>query len=75
MIKTLTKCGNSRALVIDKAILDLLNITDETPLEITTDGRMLMITPTLDTERRKKFSRALKRSDEKFGEAYKNLAK
>jgi antitoxin component of MazEF toxin-antitoxin module len=74
MIKTLTKCGNSRALVIDKAVLDLLNITDDTPLEISTDGKKLVIVPMPDAKRREKFSRALRRSDEKFGEAYKNLA-
>jgi antitoxin component of MazEF toxin-antitoxin module len=74
MIKTLTKCGNSSALVIDKAVLDLLKITDDTPLEISTDGKMLMIVPVPDGKCREKFSRALKRSDEKFGEAYKKLA-
>jgi antitoxin MazE len=74
MIKTLTKCGNSRALVIDKAILDLLKITDETPLEISTDGKKLMVVPMPDARRREKFRRVLKRSDEKFGDAYRNLA-
>ncbi|MDR0378915.1 MAG: AbrB/MazE/SpoVT family DNA-binding domain-containing protein [Candidatus Accumulibacter sp.] len=33
MIKTLTRHGNSYALVIDKPILELLNIAPETPLE------------------------------------------
>lgn len=74
MIKTLTKCGNSRALIIDKAVLDLLKITDDTPLEISTDGKKLVIVPMPDGKRREKFSRVLKRSDEKFGKAYRNLA-
>ncbi len=74
MIKTLTKCGNSRALIIDKGVLDLLKITDDTPLEISTDGKKLIIVPMPDAKRREKFSRVLKRSDEKFGKAYKNLA-
>jgi antitoxin component of MazEF toxin-antitoxin module len=39
MIKTLTKLGNSYALVIDKPILDLLKIRPDTPLEIATDGK------------------------------------
>src|SRR5689334_8805743 len=38
MVKKLTKHGNSYALVIDKPIMDILNITDDTPLNITTDG-------------------------------------
>jgi hypothetical protein len=37
MVKFLTKVGNSEAIVIDKAILSILKITSETPLEITTD--------------------------------------
>jgi antitoxin component of MazEF toxin-antitoxin module len=45
MTKTLTKHGNSLALIIDKPILDLLKIDAETPLEITTDGKRLMIAP------------------------------
>jgi len=45
MIKTLTKLGNSYALVIDKPILDLLNIRPDTPLTISTDGKALRIAP------------------------------
>ncbi|MHB1000027.1 MAG: AbrB/MazE/SpoVT family DNA-binding domain-containing protein [Armatimonadota bacterium] len=74
MIKRLTKCGNSKALVIDKAILDILKITDDTLLEISTDGKMLIIIPVTDANRKEKFTRALNHSDNKFGEAYKNLA-
>jgi antitoxin component of MazEF toxin-antitoxin module len=48
MVKKLTKVGNSLALVIDKSILDLLNITADTPLRVsTTNGRSLQITPDL----------------------------
>ena len=43
MVKTLTKHGNSLALVIDKPILDLLKIEADTPLSISTDGRCLII--------------------------------
>ena len=45
MIKTLTKHGNSYALVIDKPILDLLNIRPDTPLTISTDGKKLFVSP------------------------------
>jgi len=40
MIKRLAKHGNSLALVIDRAILDLLKIDLETPLDISTDGQV-----------------------------------
>ena len=46
MVKTLVKHGNSYALVIDKPILELLNISPDTPLEVsTTDGKTLTIKP------------------------------
>jgi antitoxin component of MazEF toxin-antitoxin module len=45
MIKTLTKFGDSYALVIDQSILDLLNIHPDTPLAISTDGEKLVIAP------------------------------
>ena len=49
MVKKLTKVGNSLALVIDKSILDLLNITADTPLKISTaNGRNLVVSPDLD---------------------------
>jgi antitoxin component of MazEF toxin-antitoxin module len=49
MVKTLVKHGNSYALVIDRPILELLNITPDTPLEVSTsDGQSLMVRPALD---------------------------
>lgn len=45
MKKKLVRHGNSRALVIDKAILELLKIDDDTELEVSTDGRSLTVTP------------------------------
>ncbi len=50
MIKTLTKHGNSLALVIDRAVLDLLRIDAETRLDISTDGQILIITPIPDRQ-------------------------
>jgi antitoxin component of MazEF toxin-antitoxin module len=50
MIKTLTKHGNSYALVIDKPILDLLKIRPDTPLAITTDGKSLRISPEVEDD-------------------------
>lgn len=45
MVKTLQKHGNSQALVIEKPVLDLLGITQDTPLQITVSGSSLVITP------------------------------
>jgi len=45
MIKTLTPIGNSLGLIIDRPILNLLNIDRDTELEISTDGKTLTIRP------------------------------
>jgi len=74
MVKKLTKHGNSLALVIDKPILDLLKITPETPLEISTDGRQLVVTPARKSSRRKKFEQAQTWAHKKYGRAFKRLA-
>ncbi len=74
MVKTLTRHGNSYALVIDKAILELLRITPETPLELTTDGQALTIAPLRDPQRRRRFEAALKKTNRCYGRALKKLA-
>jgi len=74
MIKTLTKHGNSYALVIEKPILELLRVTPETPFEIVTDGQCLVLTPVRDTAEEKKFQNALDLVHKRFGRAMKRLA-
>jgi antitoxin MazE len=74
MVKKLTKHGNSLALVIDKAVLELLKIDADTPLEISTDGGVLIISPIRGKKRKVKFEEALRRTNEKFGDLLKELA-
>jgi len=50
MIKKLTPIGNSLGLIIDRPILDLLDIDRDTELEITTDGTTLVIQPVREYE-------------------------
>ena len=45
MKKKLSRFGNSLGLIIDKPILELLNIKEDTMLHIRTNGRQLIITP------------------------------
>ena len=74
MVKTLTKHGNSYALVIDKPILELLKASPETPFEIVTDGRSLVLTPARDDEEERKFQDAVAMVHKRFGGAMKKLA-
>lgn len=66
MIKTLTAIGNSLGVIIDKPILDLLNIDRDTRLEIRTDGEALIIRPTREdheSRMRKATERMMDRHD------------
>ena len=74
MLKKLTRHGNSLALVIDKGVLDLLNINDQTLLEISTDGTLLLISPVKDEKRRLQFQKAVGEANAKYGRALKRLA-
>ena len=73
MTKNLVKHGNSWALVLDRPILELLKIEPETPLEIVTNGDVLVIYPQRDTERQKQFQSALVKINGKYGRALKRF--
>ncbi len=75
MTKTLIKHGNSLALVIDKPILEILRITPETPLELTTDGDRLLVSPVRDRKRQADLRAALEKVNRRYGDDLKRLAK
>ena len=66
--------GNSMALVIDKPILDMLQITADTPLELSTNGDQILVTPCCDKSRQKKLAASLKSINEKFADDFRKLA-
>ena len=74
MVKHLTQHGNSAALIIDKAVLELLHITKKTPLELATDGRNLIISPLRDAKRTGRFRSALEAVNRRHGKTLKALA-
>jgi antitoxin component of MazEF toxin-antitoxin module len=74
MVKKLTKHGNSLALVIDRGVLDLLEIDADTPLNIKTDGTCLIVTPARTPARERKFLSALTKVNRQYGPALKKLA-
>ena len=74
MVKRMTKHGNSLALVIDRGVLNLLEIDADTPLSVTTDGKCLIVTPVRDHERQKRFRAALEKGNKRYGPALKRLA-
>lgn len=80
MEKKLSKHGNSRAIVIEKPILDLLSITDDTVLKVTTEDGKIIIEPLIRGKKvkissDKKVQKIYEEIVEKYGPALKKLAK
>lgn len=74
MIKKMVAHGNSAALIIDKPVLDILKMDMDTPLEITTDGRNLIISPVESEGREKKFKSALSKINRSHEKTLRKLA-
>lgn len=68
MKKKLSAVGNSYGLVIEKPILELLNIDRDTELEMTTDGNRLIIEPVRKAKKslRESATKVMKKHDTTF---------
>ncbi len=75
MHKTLIKHGNSLALVIDKPILEILQITADTQLELTTNGDAILVRPVRDTRRQQQLQASLDKINGQFSDDLQRLAK
>ena len=75
MIKTLTKHGNSAALVIERPILELLGATADTAFEVVTDGNALILTPIKDAVRHTRFRKSLEKVGARYAKSFEELAK
>ncbi len=75
MTKKLIRHGNSAALVLDKALLDLLKVKMDTPLEVTTDGRNIIISPQSKANAEAALLDALERINKKHGSVLAKLGK
>jgi len=74
VVKTLQKHGNSQALVIDKALLDAMGITPETPLQVTVSGGALVITPANVGLGRETVAGSIAKLRPRYGKMLKKLA-
>jgi antitoxin component of MazEF toxin-antitoxin module len=74
MRKKLSAIGNSLGIVIEKPILELLDIDRETELDIRTDGNRLIIEPIRGT-RRAKVKAAVQRAMATHDATLRKLAK
>ncbi len=76
MVKRLQAIGNSFGVIIDKPILELLRLTPETGLDVSTDGERLIITPIRTADARKRrVERVQRRTLASHERTFRKLAK
>jgi antitoxin MazE len=76
MVKHLQAVGNSSGIIIDKPILELLRITPDTDLDVSTDGERLIITPVrAEAKRKTRITQAQTRALTNHDRNFRKLAK
>jgi len=66
MVKHLQKIGNSRGIIIDRAILDLLNVSEDSSFEVTQEKDGLFLRPLTALEAYKEVSKKHRKSFNKL---------
>jgi len=72
--KKLARTGNSFALVLDRPLLEAAHIDADTPLEVSTDGRVIVLSPVRDSKRAAKLKSILRDAYERYGGVFRKLA-
>ena len=74
MKKKLTRTGNSLALVLDRDLLEATGIRATTPLEVSTDGEVIIISPVRSASRTEALREVMERAHQKYGGTFRRLA-
>lgn len=75
MIKKMIQHGSNGAIVIDKTIMELLDFDMDTPLEISTDGKSLIISPIANENRMERLNGSLLKINKMHGKTLARLSK
>jgi antitoxin MazE len=75
MVKNLTRTGNSVALVLDKQLLEAANLDPDDQVEVSTNGRVIVIAPVRSKREAEKLKRGQELMHAKFAGAFRRLAK
>jgi len=74
MVKRLTKTGNSLALVIDRTLLQATGIKSDTPLDVSTNGDVIVITPLRARSRKARLRAAVEAIHHDYTGVFRRLA-
>ena len=74
MVKTLQRHGNSQALVLDKPILEMLGVREDTQLQVSISGGSLVVTPVNVGVGRTEIDRVFDELQPRYGDMLRRLA-
>ena len=74
MRKKPTRTGNSLALVLDKQLLDRVGIDADTPIEVSTNGQVIVVSPVRDHRRTGKLKKIVTEAHKRYGGVFRRLA-
>ena len=74
MRKKLTRTGNSLALVLDKRLLDRLGIDADTPLDVSTNGQVIVVSPVRSQRRTARLKQIVAEAHSRYGGVFRRLA-
>ena len=66
MITKLTRTDNGVALLLDKPLLDELGLDENSEVELSTNGQVLVVTPKRNAARGRKFRETAAKINEKY---------
>ena len=74
MRKKLTRTGNSLALVLDKRLLDRVGIDADTPLDVSTNGQVIVVSPVRARRRTTKLKTIVSEAHSRYAGVFRRLA-
>ncbi len=74
MIKKLTTSGNSLALVLDRPLLEATGVDASTPLEISTSGDVIVISPVRGADRNARLKAGVEAMHHRYAGVFARLA-
>lgn len=74
MVKRLTKTGDRWSLVLDPPFLEAAKIDPEAPLEVSTDGEVIVISPVRDGSRTERFKAGVEAINRRYAGVFRRLA-
>jgi antitoxin component of MazEF toxin-antitoxin module len=75
MRKKFTRTGNSVAIVFDKPLLERLGVDENSEVELSTNGDVVVITPIRDNARDERFRKSADKIHSKYAGLFRRLAK